>query len=139
MVNGRFPLQFIATGTEEYVALARKGLPIKPHFMLKKQGVLRASGSGCCISAFANAPHANAAKLFINWFLSKEGQTLTHTLIPNLDRASLRNDVPFGEVLPQQRRGFGKEYAFPDADPAMGEKQEEVQKWAFKLWESRQK
>jgi len=139
VVNGRFPLQFIATGTEEYVALARKGLPIKPHFMLKKQGVLRASGSGCCISAFANAPHANAAKLFINWFLSKEGQTLTHTLIPNLDRASLRNDVPFGEVLPQQRRGFGKEYAFPDADPAMGEKQEEVQKWAFKLWESRQK
>ena len=64
--------------------------------------------------------------------MSKEGQTLTHTLIPNLDRASLRNDVPFGEVLPQQRRGFGKEYAFPDADPAMGEKQEEVQKWVFK-------
>jgi len=139
MVNGRFPLHFIATGTEDYVALARKGLPIKPHVMIKKQGVLRASGSGCCISAFANAPHPNAAKLFINWFLSREGQNFTHTLIPNLDRATLRNDVPFGEVLPQQRRGFGKVYAFPDADPAMGEKQEEVQKWAFKLWESRQK
>ena len=139
LVNGRFPLHYIATGTEEYIGLARKGLPIKPHYMIKKQGVLRASGSGCCISAFANAPHANAAKLFINWFLTKEGQTLTHTLIPNLDRASLRNDVPFGEVLPQQRRGFGKEYAFPDADPAMGEKQEEIQKWVFKLWESKQK
>ena len=139
LVNGRFPIHFIATGTEEYVALARKGLPIKPHVMIKKQGVLRASGSGCCISAFANAPHPNAAKLFINWFLTKEGQTATHNLIPNLDRASLRNDVPFGEVLPAQRRGFGKEYAFPDADPAMGEKQEEVQKWAFKIWESRQK
>jgi ABC-type Fe3+ transport system substrate-binding protein len=139
LVNGRFPVHYIATGTEEYIGLARKGLPIKPHYMIKKQGVLRASGSGCCISAFANAPHPNAAKLFINWFLSKEGQTLTHTLIPNLDRASLRNDVPFGEVLPQQRRGFGKEYAFPDADPAMGEKQEEIQKWVFKLWESKQK
>jgi iron(III) transport system substrate-binding protein len=139
LVNGRFPLHYIATGTEDYVALARKGLPIKPHYMIKKQGVLRASGSGCCISAFANAPHPNAAKLFINWFLTKEGQTLTHTLIPNLDRASLRNDVPFGEVLPQQRRGFGKEYAFPDADPAMGEKQEEIQKWVFKLWESKQR
>lgn len=139
LVNGRFPVHYIATGTEDYIALARKGLPIKPHYMIKKVGVLRASGSGCCISAFANAPHANAAKLFINWFLTKEGQTATHTLIPNLDRASLRNDVPFGEVLPQQRRGFGKEYAFPDADPAMGAKQEEVQKWAFKIWESRQK
>jgi ABC-type Fe3+ transport system substrate-binding protein len=139
LVNGRFPLHYIATGTEEYVALARKGLPIKPHYMIKKVGVLRASGSGCCISVFANAPHANSAKLFTNWFLTKEGQTLTHTLIPNLDRASLRNDVPFGEVLPQQRRGFGKEYAFPDADPSAGAKQEEIQKWLFKLWESKQK
>jgi iron(III) transport system substrate-binding protein len=139
LVNGRFPIHFIATGTEEYVALARKGLPIKPHVMVKKQGVLRASGSGCCISAFANPPHPNTAKLFINWFLSKEGQSATHNLIPNLDRASLRNDVPFGEVLPAQRRGFGKEYAFPDADPASGDKTEEVQKWAFKIWESRQK
>jgi iron(III) transport system substrate-binding protein len=139
LVNGRFPVHFIATGTEDYISLARKGLPIKPHVMVKKQGVLRASGSGCCISAFANAPHPNAAKLFINWFLTKEGQSATHNLIPNLDRASLRNDVPFGEVLPQQRRGFGKEYAFPDADPASGDKTEEVQKWAFKIWESRQK
>lgn len=139
LVNGRFPLQFVATGTEEYVSLAKKGLPIKPRYLLKKAGVLRASGSGCCISMFANAPHPNSAKLFANWFLSKEGQTLTHTLIPNLDRASLRNDVPFGEVVPQQRRGFGKEYAFPDAEPTMGAKQEEAQKWIFKLWESRQK
>ena len=139
LVNGRFPLQFVATGTEEYVALAKKGLPIKPRFLVKKAGVLRASGSGCCIAAFANAPHPSAAKLFINWFLSREGQTLTHTLIANLDRSSLRTDIPFGEVSPQQRRGFGIEYNFPDAEPTSGEKTEEVQKWVFKLWESRQK
>lgn len=139
LVNGRFPIHYIATGTEAYIALARKGLPIKPHVMIKKLGVLRASGSGCCISAFANPPHPSAAKLFINWFLSKEGQTATHTLIPYLDRASLRNDVPFGEVIPQQRRGFGMVYAFPDSEPSSGEKTEEVQKWLFKLWESRQK
>lgn len=139
LVNGRFPLQFVATGTEDYVALAKKGLPIKSRFLVKKQGVLRASGSGCCISAFANPPHPNAAKLFINWFLSKEGQTATHTLIPNLDRSSLRTDVPFGEVSPQQRRGYGKEYAFPDSEPSSSDKTEEVQKWLFKLWESRQK
>jgi iron(III) transport system substrate-binding protein len=139
VVNGRFPLQFIATGSEDMIALAKKGLPIKPHYMIKKVGVLRAAGSGCCISAFANPPHPNTAKLFINWFLSKEGQTLTHTLIPNIDRASLRNDVPIGEVIPQQRRGFGKEYAFPDADPKFGARQEEAQKWIYKLWESKQK
>jgi iron(III) transport system substrate-binding protein len=139
VVNGRFPLQFIATGAEELIGLAKKGLPIKQIFLPKQAGLLRASGSGCCISVFINAPHANAAKLFVNWFLSKEGQTLTHTLIPNIDRASLRNDVPLGEVVPEQRRAPGKEYAFPDADPNFGAKQEEAQKWIFKLWESRQK
>jgi ABC-type Fe3+ transport system substrate-binding protein len=101
--------------------------------------MLRATGSGCCISAFANAPHANAAKLFINWFLSKEGQTLTHTLIPNIDRSSLRTDIPIGEVVVDQRRAPGKQYSFPDAEPGMGEKQEEAQKWIYKIWESRQK
>ena len=139
LVSGRYPLQAVATGTEEYNRLAKKGLPIKQVMLPKQLGLIRAGGSGCCISVFANAPHSNAAKLFVNWFLSKEGQTLTHTLIPAIDRSSLRTDIPIGEVVPEQRRAPGKEYAFPDADPAMGAKQEEAQKWVYKIWESRQK
>jgi iron(III) transport system substrate-binding protein len=139
LVSGRYPLQAVATGTEEYNVLAKKGLPIKQVLLPKKVGLLRAGGSGCCISLFTNAPHANAAKLFVNWFLSKEGQTLTHTVIPAIDRQSLRTDIPIGEVVADQRREAGKEYAFPDADPAMGAKQEEAQKLILKLWESRQK
>jgi iron(III) transport system substrate-binding protein len=139
LVGGRFPLLAVATGSEELFMLAKKGLPIKQIFLPKQVGLIRAGGSGCCISAFDNAPHPNAAKLFINWFLSKEGQTLTHTLVPNIDRSSLRNDIPIGEVVPDQRRTPGVEYAFPDADPTMGAKQEEAQKWVLKIWESRQK
>jgi iron(III) transport system substrate-binding protein len=139
LVGGRFPLQAVVTGTEELTALAKKGLPIKQIFLPKQVGLVRAGGSGCCISVFSNAPHPNAAKLFANWFLSKEGQTLTHTLIPNIDRSSLRNDIPFGEVAPDQRRKPGVEYAFPDADPKFGPRQEEAQKWIYKIWESRQK
>jgi ABC-type Fe3+ transport system substrate-binding protein len=139
VVGGRFPLYAVATGSEELIGLSKKGLPIKQVFLPKQQGVIRAGGSGCCISAFADAPHPNAAKLFINWFLSKEGQTLTHTMIPNLDRSSLRNDIPPGEVVPEQRRAAGVEYAFPDADPKFGARQEEAQKWIYKIWESRQK
>ena len=89
LIGGRFAVQFVASAEESLRALAKKGLPIKQVFLPKQVGMLRASSSGCCISAFANAPHANAAKLFINWFLSKEGQTLTHTMIPNIDRSSL--------------------------------------------------
>ena len=139
LVGGRFPLQAVATGSEDLTALAKKGLPIKQLFLPKQVALIRAGGSGCCISAFANAPHPNAAKLFVNWFLSKEGQTLTHTMIPNLDRSSLRNDVPAGEVAPDQRRAPGVEYSFPDADPKYSARQEEAQKWIMKLWESRQK
>jgi iron(III) transport system substrate-binding protein len=139
LVGGRFPLQAVATGSEELLGLAKKGLPIKQKWLPKKIGLIRAGGSGCCISAFANAPHPNAAKLFINWFLSKEGQTLTHTMIPNIDRSSLRIDIPFGEVVPEQRRKPGIEYAFPDADPDSGARQETVQKEIFKIWESRQR
>jgi iron(III) transport system substrate-binding protein len=139
LVGGRFAVQFVATAEEGLRALAKKGLPVKQVFLPKQAGVLRASSSGCCISAFANAPHPNAAKLFINWFLSKEGQTLTHTTIPNIDRSSLRTDVPDGEVVVDQRRVPGREYRFPDAEPGMGAKHEEAQKWILKLWESRQK
>lgn len=139
VVGGRFPLRAVATGTEDLMTLSKKGLPIKQLFLPKQVGLIRAGGSGCCISAFANAPHPNAAKLFINWFLSKEGQTLTHTMISNIDRSSLRNDIPIGEVVPDQRRDAGKQYAFPDADPGYGAKQEEAQKWVLKIWESRQR
>jgi iron(III) transport system substrate-binding protein len=139
VVGGRFPLQAVATGSEELVGLAKKGLPIKQIWLPKQVGLIRAGGSGCCISVFANAPHAHAAKLFVNWFLSKEGQTLTHTMIPNIDRASLRNDIPFGEVVPEQRRKPGAEYLFPDADPSFPARQEEAQKWVLKIWESRQR
>jgi iron(III) transport system substrate-binding protein len=139
VVGGRFPLQAVATGTEDLMTLSKKGIPIKQLFLPKQVGLIRAGGSGCCISAFGNAPHPNAAKLFINWFLSKEGQALTHTTIPNIDRSSLRNDIPIGEVVPDQRRVAGKQYAFPDAEPGYGAKQEEAQKWILKIWESRQK
>lgn len=139
LVGGRFPLQAVATGSEELIGLAKKGLPIKQIFLAKQIGLVRAGGSGCCISVFANAPHPSAAKLFVNWFLSKEGQTLTHTMIPNIDRSSLRNDIPLGEVVPDQRRVPGKEYAFPDADPKFGARQQEAQKWVLKLWEARQR
>jgi ABC-type Fe3+ transport system substrate-binding protein len=101
--------------------------------------MLRASGSGCCISAFKNAPHPNAAKLFVNWFLTKEGQALIHTTIPNLSVSSLRNDVPFGQVIEEQRRTPGKKYFYPDADPESGARNKKIQDEIMKIWESRKR
>ena len=139
LVGGRFPLMAVPTSATELMVLAKKGLPIKQIWLPKQAGYMRAGGSGCCVSAFANAPHPSAAKLFVNWFLSKEGQTLTHTTIPNLDRSSLRNDIPFGEVMPEERRAPGAKYLFPDGDPSFGARQEQAQKEIMKIWESRQR
>lgn len=139
LVSGRFPLRAVSTAEEELRMLAKKGLPIKPHFLPKKEGILRAAGSGCCISVFDKAPHPNAAKLFVNWFLTREAQEFTHTSIPNIDRASLRTDVQWGEVLEDQRRDNNKKYSFPDAEPGSGAKHEEAQKEIMKIWEARQK
>lgn len=139
LVGGRFPLQTLPSNSRELTFLARKGLPVKRIWLPKQDSILEANGSGCCISVFSKAPHPNAAKLFVNWFLSKEGQTLTHTKIPFLERSSLRNDIPFGEVTPDQRRAPGAKFRFPDAEPGYGALQEEAQKWVMKIWESRQR
>ena len=59
------------------------------------------------------APHPNAAKVFINWFLSREGQATfqrsygqTGADVPN----SLRLDVPKDKILPEDRRIEGVDY-----------------------------
>lgn len=139
LVGGRFPLWAVTTASEELRTLEEKGLPIKQYSLPRKVGILRAAGSGCCISVFDGAPHPNAAKLFVNWFLTKDVQTLTHETIANMDRASLREDVPRGQVTEEHMRKPGKEYHFPDADPESGERFRMAQDEVMKIWGSRQK
>ena len=139
LVSGRFPLRAVSSSETELRVLAKKGLPVKSWFLPRQEGILRATGSGCCISVFDNAPHPNAVKLFVNWFLSKEGQTLTHELIPALDRASMRTDVSWGKVIEDQRRDNSKTYRFPDAEPGSAVKYQEAQKEIMKIWDARKK
>ena len=137
LVGGRFPLKVASSAEEQLHDLAENGIHIKQLHLPMERSVLQASGSGCCISMFDKAPHPNAAKLFVNWFLSKEGQTITHTTIPHLDRASLRNDVPSGLVEPEHLRESSKNYDFPDADPATAALQLDAQKEILNIWKSR--
>lgn len=139
LVGGRFPIWAVTTSSEDLRELSKKGLPIKQISLPREVGALRAGGSGCCISVFEGADHPNAAKLFVNWFLSREGQTLTHETVPYMDRASLRDDVPRGQVVPEHMRKPGKKYIFPDADPSSAERFREVQKKVMEIWETRQR
>ncbi len=137
LVWGRFHLWRVTQAADELLELQAKGLPIAQIQLPKQRPILRAGGSGCCLAVFDKAPNPNAAKLFTNWFLSQEGQALTHTTIPSLDRSSLRNDVPPGQVVKDQLRAAGKTYDFPDADPKSGDVMEKGQIEVMKIWESR--
>jgi ABC-type Fe3+ transport system substrate-binding protein len=50
----------------------RAGLPVRP-FPPFKEGTYVSVGIGAPV-IIKNSPHPNAAKVFVNWFLSKEGQ-----------------------------------------------------------------
>ena len=57
-----------------YEPFLKSGLPVKPVAAIK-EGEHANNGSGV-LSVVKNPPHPNAAKLFVNWLLSKEGQGL---------------------------------------------------------------
>ena len=62
------------------------------------------------------APHPNAAKLFLNWWLTQEGQTAYNTLTDGNPPPSLRVDVPVGVTLPQEQRIDGVAYHMSSLD-----------------------
>ena len=96
--------------------LAKAGIPVKMSSIPYTLPFLTSGGSGCCIQVYHRAPNPNAAKLFINWFLSKEGQTLIHQLKPGIERQSLREDIPSGNVAAKYLRVPGRKYIFRDAE-----------------------
>ena len=58
-------------------------------------------------------PHPNAAKVFINWFLSQEGQiAFLHANKDELRVGSMREDLPQDILPPLARRRKDKDYVF---------------------------
>jgi iron(III) transport system substrate-binding protein len=56
-----------------YLPFIKAGLPVRSLSTIK-EGYYAATGSGN-FAVIKNAPHPNASKVFVNWLLSKEGQT----------------------------------------------------------------
>jgi iron(III) transport system substrate-binding protein len=55
-----------------YAPFIKAGLPVAP-LPTPKEGVYVSGGSGHLV-VLKNAPHPNATRLFVNWFLSRDGQ-----------------------------------------------------------------
>ena len=71
-----------------YAPFVKAGLPVQS-LPTPKEGVYVSGGSGHLI-LLKDSPHPNAAKLFINWFLSREGQEV---YTRSMHQASRRLDV----------------------------------------------
>lgn len=89
VATGRYPIA-VGAADQELARLQKEGIGAKVEPMPYGGGNVSASGT----AVFANAPHPNAAKVFINWFLSREGQVAWNTAHNNPPpRNSRRLDV----------------------------------------------
>ena len=82
------------------------------------------------LGVFDRAPHPNAAKLFVNWWLTKEGQTAYHELASSSPPPSLRDDVPPGATLELERRDPGAVYDMSDIDTSQPDLRAEAVEFA---------
>lgn len=94
----------------------KQGLPVAgfgPNDL--KEGGSLGGGDSSVIVLFNRAPNPNAAKVFLNWYLSRRGQ-MTWQKVMNLrvqePSNSMRIDIPTDDVLPDARRMEGRKYPF---------------------------
>jgi len=88
LAQGKFHLAlFVASDIDR---AKEQGLPVESLDRPMKEGASIGSGFGT-VSYLNRAPHPNAARVFVNWLLSREGQAAWQK---NTGRNSLRTDIP---------------------------------------------
>jgi iron(III) transport system substrate-binding protein len=95
-----------------------QGLPVD-EFVSFKEGAALHTQYGT-LALLNRAPNPNAAKVFINWFLSREGQLALQKALAKggVDAPdSLRIDIAKDEVKPENRRIAGINYLDLDSRP----------------------
>lgn len=96
VAGGKFHIYLFATDNDVEEA-ARKGLPVGVLEAPPEEGYMSAGFGHLCL--VNRAPHPNAAKVFVNWLLSKEGQLQWQK---KTDNNSLRMDIPKGMLTDQR-------------------------------------
>jgi ABC-type Fe3+ transport system substrate-binding protein len=113
---GKFSIAVPANGSHRDVKSAQtQELPIgtfKPDQFKEGANLNTAIG---IVALLKQAPHPNAAKLALNWLLSREGQLAFQVHEKRL-ADSLRIDIPKNDIAPEVRRVAGVKY-FSSEDP----------------------
>ena len=111
IASGKFPLAITAKADQVEEAKSQ-GLPVDmlDAHVFRKDGVALEAG-GTMIALANKAPHPNAAKVLINWFLSREGQTAIQKNGPDEPgHNSLREDIAKEHLPAWAQRQKGVKY-----------------------------
>jgi iron(III) transport system substrate-binding protein len=111
----------ICMGCKDSMRAKNQGLPVEDFDTTRwKEGSSFSSGGGS-LSMLNQAPHPNAAKVFINWFLSRKGQMALQKLgDPDDPPNSRRIDIPKDDVPMEARLQPGAKY-FDVVKPEYGD------------------
>jgi iron(III) transport system substrate-binding protein len=118
LAQGKFA---ICMGCKDSMRAKNQGLPVDDFDSNKwKEGSSFSAGGGSM--AYMNqAPHPNAAKVFLNWFLSRKGQIALQKLGDVDDPANSRRiDIPKDDIPPDNRLQPGAKY-FDVVKPEYGD------------------
>lgn len=109
LARGKYPVLFMPS-TGRISNYIEAGAPITGVEDIKEGTYLGSGGSG--LALINKAPHPNAARVYINWFLSKEGQAIFQKYV---SKQTGRVDVPpEGLVSFMVRRPGAKYFPRPD-------------------------
>ena len=108
---------FVSEASADLEKMQAIGLPVR-----KLMRTLAEGGEvnfGGAIAVFDRAPHGNAARLFLNWYLSRKGQNLRQALLDAVAPSpSLRSDVDQGRVTDYDWRQA--QTVLPETEAARG-------------------
>lgn len=128
----------IGAGANDIDALGAEGAPVAQLIKPLAEGyTLTGAGSGSQLSIASNAPNPKAAQLFLNWWLTQEGQTARHQLSESIVDPSLRTDVVCAgapATTEEECREDGVNYVYLTADPELTAKREELNQKAIDLY-----
>ena len=130
VARGKYTMAiFAGSAGRDIDRLGRRGLPVANFGQiierpLKERPTLQGTGAADNIIVIKQRPHPYAAKIFVNWFLSKEGQTLRHTMSERVPDQTFREDVTEqGKVDKTQMRKPGVDYVTLAHDPEVAKRQ----------------
>ena len=120
----------IAIGAQPDIleSFIKVGSPVKT--LVPEEGTWLGGGPGL-FCYFDRAPHPNATKIFINWLLSKEGQTLYSKTV---GAESARLDVPTDHLSKDDLREPGVKYFVSEEEEFLVKKTEYEKKWAKEIF-----